>query len=267
MTSPESAPLSFPEMYERFLVERLFQPFAESLLDRLEPPKGSRLLDVACGTGIVARTARRRLGPDAMIVGIDVSPGMLDVARRTAPDIDWRVGDATQLPLLAGEAFDSVVCHQGLQFMPDKPAAIREMHKALVRGGRVAVATWRPHRDIPMFGELHAVAEKHLGPIVDHRHGFGEAEPLRALLEDAAFRDIQVATESRTTRFEDGSVFIRLNTMALVGMSSRAKGMADEEKARVAEAIVADCAPVAARYATGTAIEFRNATNLAIGRK
>jgi ubiquinone/menaquinone biosynthesis C-methylase UbiE len=259
--------LTFPEMYERFLVERLFQPFAESLVARLDPPAGTRWLDVACGSGIVARVARKRLGPDAMVVGVDVSPGMLEVASRTAPDIDWRTGDATALPLRDGESFDVVTCQQGLQFMPDKAAAIRAMTQALVPGGRLAVATWRPHRDIPMFEELHAVAERHLGPITDHRHAFGEAEPLRALFEDVGLRDIEMDVETRTTRFEDGAVFVRLNTMALVGMSAAGKAMADDARAAAVEAIVADAAQVAASYADGPGISFRNATNVAIGRR
>jgi len=259
--------LTFPEMYERFLVARLFQPFAESLVARLDPPAGSRWLDVACGSGIVARVARKRLGPRAAVVGVDVSPGMLEVAGKVAPDIDWRVGDATALPLRDGETFDFVTCQQGLQFMPDKPAAIHAMAQALMPGGRLAVATWRPHRDIPMFQELHAVAERHLGSIVDHRHAFGEAEPLRALFEGAGLRDIEMDIETRTTRFEDGAVFVRLNTMALVGMSPAAKAMGDEERARIAEAIIADCAPVAARYTDASGLVFPNATNLAFGTR
>ncbi|HEX7880249.1 MAG TPA: methyltransferase domain-containing protein [Candidatus Eisenbacteria bacterium] len=267
--SPESLPnnLSFPEMYERYLVEALFRPFAEGLLDRLAPSPGTAHLDVACGTGIVARVMRQRLGPNATVVGVDTSPGMLDVARRVAPDIDWRVGDAKSLPLNDGEAFDIVTCHQGLQFMPDKPAAIAEMVRALVSGGRLGVSCWRSHRETPLFRDVYDVAERHLGPIVDHRYGFGEIEPLRALLAGAGLNGIQVETEGRACRFEDGSFFVRLNTMALVGMSAAGKAMSEEERARTTEAIIADTVPVAARHMEGKALVFEALTNVATGRK
>src|SRR5262245_54249490 len=115
---------SLPELYERFLVEPLFRPFSEVLLDRAALRDNDRLLDVACGTGIVARLALQKLGDRGRIVGVDASPAMLAIARAAAPAIDWRDGDAARLPIGNDEVFDLVSCHQGLQFFADKPAAI-----------------------------------------------------------------------------------------------------------------------------------------------
>ena len=157
---------SFPELYERYLVNSLFRPWAELTLDELEPSSGDRILDVACGTGIVARVARERLGEGANIVGVDISAEMLGVARRIAPSIDWREGNATNLPLRDDERFDVVVCQQGMQFFPDKPTAAVQMRRALDAGGTVAVLTWRPDDEVPLFSELRKVAERHLGPII-----------------------------------------------------------------------------------------------------
>jgi ubiquinone/menaquinone biosynthesis C-methylase UbiE len=98
--------LSFPEMYERWLVGPLFRPWAEVILEEVALTPGDRFLDIACGTGIVARLARERLGDTGHVVGIDVSPQMLAVARAAAPGIDWREGNATALPLQDGEQFD-----------------------------------------------------------------------------------------------------------------------------------------------------------------
>jgi trans-aconitate methyltransferase len=89
---------SFPEIYERFLVKPLFRPFAEQLLAHATPHRGDTLIDVACGTGIVARVARERLGEEARIVGVDVAPPMVAVARTVDPTIDWREGNAMSLP-------------------------------------------------------------------------------------------------------------------------------------------------------------------------
>ena len=129
---------TFTEIYERVLVGPLFRPFAEQLVAQVAPQRGDSLIDVACGTGIVARVAREHLGPEARIVGVDVAPAMLAVARSVDQTIDWRQGNATSLPVANAEHFTVLTCHQGLQFMSDKPAAIREMRRVLVPGGRVA---------------------------------------------------------------------------------------------------------------------------------
>jgi len=97
--------LTFAEMYERFLVEPLFRPFAEQLLERARPTASDSVLDVACGTGIVARLARKKMGASAKVVGVDVSGPMLAVARGIDATIDWREGNATALPVIADEQF------------------------------------------------------------------------------------------------------------------------------------------------------------------
>ena len=254
---------SFPEMYEQFLVAPLFRPWAERILDELKPGPGDRLLDIACGTGIVARVARERMGPAARIVGIDISADMIAVARRIAPEIDWREGNAAALPLREGEQFDFVVCHQGLQFFPDKKAAAAEMRRALAPGGKLAVATWRPVDEVPFFRDLTHVGERHLGPIVDQRHSFGDAAALEAVLREAGFRDVQSRTQAHTHRFEDGAPLLRMNAMALVGMSAAGKGMAPEERQRMAETIAAESAEAVRPFAGGPGLVFELRTNLA----
>jgi ubiquinone/menaquinone biosynthesis C-methylase UbiE len=253
---------SFPEMYERWLVGPLFRPWAEMTLDEVGLSGGQRVLDIACGTGILARVAGERLGDAGYVVGVDVSPDMLAVARAAAPGIDWREGNAGALPLNDGEQFDIVACQQGLQFFPDKPAAVAQMRRALAKGGRVAVATWRSDEEIPFFRELRRVAERHLGAISDQRYGFGDAALLETLLREAGFNDIKSKILSRTIRFEDGAPFLRLNTMALVGMSAAGKAMSDQERKRIVAAIVSESMPVQQSYTDGSALTFDLRTNL-----
>ncbi len=254
---------TFPQMYERWLVAPLFRPWAELVCDELALSPADRVLDIACGTGIVARVASERLGDGGQVVGVDVSADMLAVARAVAPGIDWREGNATALPLRDGEQFDVVVCQQGLQFVPDKAAAAREMRRALRAGGRLAVATWRSDEESPFLRELRAIAERHLGAIADQRHSFGDAARLEALLVDARFKDVRSRTVSRTIRFDADAPFPRMNAMALVGMSATGKGMVDDERKRMVEAIVNDSAPVIHSYRDGASISFALSTNLA----
>ncbi len=259
---------SFPEMYERWLVGPLFRPWAEDLVRRMGLAPGNRLLDVACGTGIVARLAKEQIGHSGRVVGIDASPPMLAIARAQDTDIDWREGNAVNLPVEDGETFDVVACQQGLQFFPDKRAAAREMRRVLAPLGRLAAATWRPVEESPFLRDLHRVAEKHLGTVLDRRHGFGDASALGSLFADAGFHDVRVDTLSKTIRFADGIVFVRLNTMALVGMSAASAAMSDEERGRAVEAIASESVAVLASYAdtSGDALAFAMSSNVVTAR-
>jgi ubiquinone/menaquinone biosynthesis C-methylase UbiE len=262
MTLP-FAQVSFPESYEQELVQPLFRPFAEAALDALAPGAGESVLDVACGTGIVARLARVRVGHDARIVGVDINPGMLAVARSVAPDIEWREGSAQELPL-QGEQFDVVVCHQGIQFFPDKARAVQQLRGALAPGGRLAVSAWRSDDEAPFGRELRLIAERHLGPLADRRHSFGDERTLAALLRGAGFRDVRTMPVTRTVRFRDGATFVRLNALALVGMSSTSKSMDDAQRDRVLSDILRDSEPVLAKYSDAGGLAYDLATTVAL---
>ena len=257
---------NFPQMYEQWLVGPLFRPWAEMTVEAIRLSPRDRVLDVACGTGIVARVAKEQIRDDGYVVGVDVSPGMLTVARAVAPDIDWREGNAGALPLRDAEQFDVVVCQQGLQFFPDKQAAAAQMRRALTRAGRLAVSTWRSDEEIPFFRELREVAERHLGPIVDQRYSFGDAAPLEALLRDAGFREVRSRTQSRTIRFKDGTSFLPMNAMAFVGMSATGKTMSDDERKAIVEAITRDSEPVLQSYSDASGLAFELTTNFATAR-
>ena len=257
---------SLADMYERVLVNPLFRPWVDDLLQRVQLAPGDRVLDLACGTGIVARVAKERLGRDAAVVGVDASPQMLAVARRVAPDIDWREGNAAALPVAAGEQFDVVICQQGLQFFADKPAAAREMRRVLAQGGRLAAATWRELEDNPLFRELHELAERRLGPVVDQRHSFGEASDVEALLTGAGFRDVRVETITRTIHFGDPAAFLQMNAMAIVGMSAAAKTIEESERSRLVALIAADSSQLMPRYGGGAGLSFDISANVATAR-
>jgi ubiquinone/menaquinone biosynthesis C-methylase UbiE len=238
--APLFAATTFTEIYERALVGPLFRPFAAQMLARLQPTREDSLIDVACGTGIVARLARARLGRDARIVGVDIAPAMLAVAQSVDRTIDWRQGNATALPVETSERFTLLTCHQGLQFMPDKAAVVREMRKVLAPGGRLGIATWRSLDDLPRMRELNAVVERHVGPIVDARHSLGDADTLGGLLVEGGFADVRVETVAHDVQFSDGGLFARLNAMAAIGMSEQGKRLSESERGQLAERVAAE---------------------------
>lgn len=258
---------SFAEVYERLLVGPLFRPWAEVLLSRADVKPGDRLLDVACGTGIVARLARPGVGDEGRVVAVDLNPQMLAVGRPLDPGIDWREGNAMALPIEEGEEFDVCTCHQGIQFVPDKPLAIREMRRVLAPTGRLAIAAWRPQTEVPLLMALQDVAERHVGPVVDQRHSYGDEQALANLLDDAGFGDVRVDAVSLTIRFADPSVFVRLNAMALVGMSAMAKQIGNEERATIVAAIMAESADAVAPHLDGQELAFDLLSNVATARR
>lgn len=255
---------SFPRMYERSLVEPLFRPWAEALLERAELAQGMSVLDVACGTGIVARLAQRRVHPGGRVAGVDVSAPMLQVAREIEPHVDWREGDAASLPVGAGERFERVLCQQGLQFFAAQQAAARELRRVLAPGGVLVASVWCSTATMPVFDMLQRVAERHVGAIHDQRYAFGDAGALSALLSDAGFRDVQVDTMALSSRFADGAEFVRMNAMALVGMSGVPAGEA--ESAGLLETITADSMQAVQPFLDGAALVCELRSNVAVAR-
>jgi SAM-dependent methyltransferase len=193
------------ELYERFFVPAIFAPLAERLIERAAPRAGESMLDLACGTGIVARLAAPRLGPSGRVVAVDLRPGMIDVARDlpqpAGAAIDWRLGDATALDL-PDNSFDIVCCQQGLQFFDNRIAAMTEVCRVLKPGGRALFALWQPLDRQGLFAEMAPFEKQSLEAMgidssdIDLPFSFGDPDALRKLLEDAGFSNVSVGEEA-----------------------------------------------------------------------
>ncbi len=192
------------EVYDEFFLPALFCEWTAPVTDAAALRPGQVVLDVACGTGVLARAAAGRVGRAGSVVGLDRNEGMLAVAKRKAPEIEWRQGLAESLPFDA-ERFDAVVSQFGLMFFEDRPAALREMMRVLRPGGRLAVAVWAPLDASPgyaaaaellqrLFGEEAASALRM--PFV-----LGDVRALDALFAEAGIAGAEVSTREGTARF------------------------------------------------------------------
>jgi SAM-dependent methyltransferase len=161
-------PIEAAEAYEAAFVPAFFAQWAPILCDAAGIGRGQRVLDVACGTGIVARTAADRIGPEN-VVGVDLNEAMLTVARRVRPEIDWRQGDVAALPL-PDAGFDAVLSQMAMMFFPDRVHALREMARVAKPTGTIAVI-------VPSSLDAQAA----YGPFVDMAVGHAGAEA-RSLL-------------------------------------------------------------------------------------
>ncbi|HEY5867402.1 MAG TPA: methyltransferase domain-containing protein [Candidatus Tectomicrobia bacterium] len=198
-----------------------------------------RVLDVACGTGVVTRLLAARVGPTGTVVGLDINPGMLAVARVAAPlpNIEWMEGSAISMPL-PDATFDSVLCEQGLQFFPDKPAALAEMRRVLTPGGRLALSCWCAVEYMPGYLALEHALARRVGPEQAALPPFslGDADALRSLMTRAGFRAVRLRIDAKMLRFQSAEHMVR----AVVGGAPTMLGALAEQGAGVLDAIVAE---------------------------
>ena len=207
-----------PETYQRALVPAIFAPWVSQVVDLANPRQGDHVLDVACGTGVVARAAASRVGSAGAVTGIDLNPGMLTVAKSvpvsdqaSSAPIHWQEGNADKLPF-PNNVFDIVYCQLGLQFFPDRPAALREMHRVLVAGGRLAVMVWGGLQESPGFAKLADLLQRHIGreaaSFMHAPFSLSDPEELAALARSAGFRDVAVQSRDGTVQFPSIEHFI-----------------------------------------------------------
>jgi ubiquinone/menaquinone biosynthesis C-methylase UbiE len=188
------------ENYERYFVPTIGMPFATTLLDAAGLDRGERVLDVACGTGVVTRLAAEQVGLNGAVAGLDINPSMLAVARSVPSSgaaIEWHEASAESLPLADG-SFDVVLSSLGLQFVADKASALREMRRVLAPDGRLAIATTGPTP--PLFAILEQALARHVKPEVAAfvRAVFSLHEPqeLEKLMGGAGFHDAEVRSKA-----------------------------------------------------------------------
>ena len=210
------------EFYERY-VRLLMEPWVHCLLDVAALEPAEHVLDVACGTGFVARLAADRVGAKGRVVGIDLNASMIDAARAapgqdTAAPIEWRTGDAGALPF-ENDTFDVVLCQQGVQFFRDRTRALREMRRVLRVGGRLAFTVWSAIGDTPYHAALADALARHVsaeaGSMARAPSALHVAVELHDLVASTGFRNVNVRPTIKTTRLPLPAEFVPGHLAAL----------------------------------------------------
>lgn len=200
------------ENYERFFVPAIGRPVAKDLIEAAALAPGERVLDVGCGTGVVARLAAENLKGTGVIAGLDVNPSMLAVAREVTPEgvaIDWYEASAEAIPLPDG-SFDLVLCQMSLQFVPDRLNALREMRRVLAPGGRLVLSV--PGPTPPLFEDFADALTKHINreaaPFVHGVFALNDIDELRRLASAAGFEQVKVTKAMKSLHLPSAKDFM-----------------------------------------------------------
>ncbi len=192
------------DVYEEFFVPALFLLWVKPVLAAAAIGPGQSVLDVACGTGVLAREALKRVRPGGSIAGLDRNEGMLAVAKRTSPEIDWQPGVAEALPF-ADNHFDAVVSQFGLMFFDDRITALKEMWRVLRPGGRMAVAVWDALERTPGYADMTVLLQRLFGDRAADAlrvpYVLGDPDTLLSLFAEAGIVDAQIQTPDGMARF------------------------------------------------------------------
>lgn len=181
------------QIYEEQKVPTMFRPLAELTLRHVDVREGARVLDVACGTGIVGRLVAEKVGNSGTVVGVDLNAGMIEVARQTVTDvnIEWHQSDVADLPF-ADDSFDIAFCQQGLQFFPDKLAALTELRRVLTPSGSLILTVWSSVS--PLSAAIADATGRYVGDEASKSalspFAFRDLEVIKGLLVDAGFAEV-----------------------------------------------------------------------------
>jgi len=236
---------SAAELYERHLVPAITALWATDLIEHAALRPGGRILDLACGTGIVARLAAERIRV-GRIVGVDINTRMLAVARARSTGaarwVEWLEASALALPF-RDESFDLIFCQLGLQFFPDKPLALREMRRVLMGAGRVALSVFSGIERTPAANALADALDHNLGVGASQtkrsEHGLCDQGELSDLVTGAGFHDLTIRVVTQTIRFASAGEYVRLQLSA-TPMAALLEGMEGPRRQEKLAAITTD---------------------------
>ena len=252
------------DLYEQYAVPYMMGPWAPELVELAALNNGERVLDLACGTGLLARLAAPQVGNTGQVTGLDFNAGMLAVARSRPPPagaaIIWVEGSAVAMDF-SDASFDVILCQQGLQFFPDKSAALREMHRVLVPAGRVLLSVWKSAG--PYNVAVGEALERHAGAEAASKYRASrivpDADGLRRMLAETRFRETHVRPSVMTIRLPQIETFV-LSHLSASPVAGAVAALSTEKRAALAKQVKA----ALQSYADGDDVVVPDETNIAI---
>lgn len=257
------------EVYERYLSRNIADPWTRVLLELVSPQFGDHVLDLACGTGSVARQVAPLVGKDGCVIAVDINPDMLKVgSKQLLPDgaaITWHPGDATQLDF-SDNAFDIIFCQQGFQFFPDQPAAVLETRRVLRPGGKAVVSVWQSLSQQPLYQILFSTISKHLDvPVADLDIAFslGNEETLHQLFS-TQFKDVQVAAITLPVRIPEPEKFVQISILGAATSIPSFANMDATSRLALIEKVTSDTLAAVQGFAEGGVLVFDMSTHIVV---
>jgi ubiquinone/menaquinone biosynthesis C-methylase UbiE len=258
---------SAAELYQRLVVPAMTGVWAADLVDRAQPSPGASVLDVACGTGVVARLCAERVGTAGRVSALDLNPDMLAVARSLPPgagaSIDWHEGSALALPF-QDASFDVVLCQLGLQFFPDRPGALAEMRRVLTPAGRLALSVYSPIERNPapqaLVEALDRRGERTAVEIKRAEHVLGDRDGLAALVSDAGFAEVDVETVVIVVRLASVADYVRIQ------LAATPIGAAVADRDRLFDVLVEELSEALAPYVGPEGLGFPQESHVVLAR-
>jgi len=206
-----------PDAYEKYIVPAYTGAWAKEIVNRACLREGEKVLDVACGTGLVARTASKKQNNTDLIYGVDVNEVMINKAQEIEKNINWDQRDVIDMPF-EDNYFDVILCQQGLQYFPDTSLALKEMKRVLIENGRILLSVWRPIKYSPFYKSLCKILEKYVNAkaasMLSGAFSFGDYKSLKTLFSNAGFRKININIVIKQISYSPFEEFVMGGIMA-----------------------------------------------------
>lgn len=219
--------------YEAIFVPAIFAAWTEHVVEGADIGVGHRVLDVACGTGVLSRAALGRCGNANLVSGLDAAPGMIAVAREIEPGIDWLVGLAESLPFDDG-SFDRIISQFGMMFFQNRQKAVEEAFRVARPAGRIAMAIWSSADQNPIYNKIASLLEEQVSSdaanAVRKPFCLGDPQQVTKLLADAGFKNIAVETMTEAARFPSSRIIVEADLrgwLPLFGINLNEEKIAD----------------------------------------
>ena len=253
------------QAYENLHVPALFQQWAPRVIEAANILSGHRVLDVACGTGVLARQALSEVGPNGIVAGVDIAPGMLAVASDRAPSIEWKLAAADSLPY-PDNSFDAVVSQFGLMFFPDRKQALKEMLRVLKPNGHLAVAVWDSLENSEAYPQevdlLERLAGREASNALRAPFVLGDTGGLFTLFSRAGVDSVEVITQHGTAQFPSIRIMVEADLRGWLPI------MGVHLAENIIASILDESEKVLAQYVTPEqTVAFDSPAHIVIGRK